>query len=233
MRSSLLALAVVAAFAVTTGAGFAQEPEVETATDQDREREQAAEAAPAPALDLPPPPAPPTLPSDGSQPQINAARAELRAVGGSRVSGTLLLSPDNFGLRISGRITGLRNDAEHGFHIHETGDCGNDASRAGDHFNPDNHPHGEPSSNLAHAGDLPNLQTDNRGNAEINFHAEHVTLGDGGERDVLGRALVVHAQADDFTSQPAGASGDRIACAVIEAVPAPALAEPTNGNGNG
>lgn len=158
--------------------------------------------------------------------QINEARAELAPTQGNRARGTLTLSPDNRGLRISGSIANLRANGEHGFHVHAVGDCSAaDASSAGDHFNPGNHNHGNPMSGAArHAGDMPNIKADARGTATVSFRLAGVTLGDGGEADVLGKAIVVHADADDYASQPAGNAGARIACGVIEAVPAPTLA---------
>lgn len=227
MRSSVLALAVVTAFAVTAGIGFAQESVPETTAEE--EAETGAAEQPAPLPDLPPPPAPPKLPSDGTNPQLNSAYVELMATRGNRASGRLELSPDNFGLRINGRITGLGALGVHGFHIHEIGDCGNDGSLAGDHFNPKYRDHGAPSSDDAHAGDLPNIEADNRGNADVNLHVERLTVGDKGTFDILGRSIVIHAEADDYRTQPAGGSGARIACGVIQATPAPVLANPING----
>lgn len=232
MRSSVLALAVVTAFAVTTGIGFAQESTPESVPDERTGTQAAPPAAPLP--DLPPMPAPPTLPPDGSKPQINAAHVELAATRGQRASGRLQLSPDNFGLRITGRVTGLNNNGRQGFHVHEVGNCGgNDAAAAGDHFDPQGSSHGVPSSPDAHAGDLPNLDADPRGNVDIDIHVARLTIGDEGEFDILGRSIVVHAEADDYRSQPAGGSGARIACGVIVATSAPELARPAAGNGNG
>ncbi|MBX3726159.1 MAG: superoxide dismutase family protein [Xanthomonadales bacterium] len=158
--------------------------------------------------------------------QLNEARAELAPTQGNRARGTLTLSPDSRGLRISGTVANLRANGEHGFHVHAVGDCSAaDASSAGDHFNPGNHNHGNPRTSAPnHAGDMPNLRADARGTATFAFRITGVTLGDGGDADVLGKAIVVHADADDYSSQPAGNAGARIACGVIEATPAPALA---------
>jgi len=158
--------------------------------------------------------------------QINEARAELAPTQGNRARGTVTVSPDNRGLRVSGTVANLRANGEHGFHIHAVGDCSAaDASSAGDHFNPGNHNHGNPGTSAPHhAGDMPNLKADARGNASFAFRISGVTLGDGGEADVLGKAIVIHADADDYASRPAGNAGARIACGVIEAAPAPTLA---------
>ena len=114
-------------------------------------------------------------------------------------------------------------------HIHQNGDCSApDGSSAGDHFNPTGAPHGNPTGDDAgaqhHAGDMPNVTADDKGNARVDLRVQGVTLGDGGENDVLGKAVIVHADADDYSSQPSGNAGARIACGVIAAPPSPAEA---------
>lgn len=156
------------------------------------------------------------VPADQEPPQKNTATATLEPTQGNRARGELLLSPDNYGLRITGEITGLKANAEHGFHVHERGDCSApDAGSAGEHFNPAGQPHGRPNGQPHHAGDMTNLTADAQGNAQVDIRLDEATLGDGGDNDVMNRALVVHADPDDYTSQPAGNSGARIACGVI------------------
>ena len=104
----------------------------------------------------------------------------------------------------------------HGFHVHETGDCSAlDASSAGAHYNPAGAAHGDPASVTHHAGDIPNVQADESGRARVDARVQGVSLG--GANDIIGRALIVHADPDDYTTQPSGNSGARIACGVIEA----------------
>lgn len=149
-------------------------------------------------------------------PQINALDVQLEPTEGNRVSGEIRLSPDNFGLRVVGTVSGLKPDSEHGFHFHQKGDCSAaDATSAGDHFNPDGHAHGAPDAEQRHAGDLPNIKADSKGVAQVDFHVDDLTLGDGGSHDVVGGALIVHADPDDHTSQPSGNAGARIACAAV------------------
>lgn len=108
----------------------------------------------------------------------------------------------------------------HGFHIHETGKC--DAptfESAGEHFNPTNAPHAAPDADKHHMGDLPNLEVKRDGTVDITFTVKDATLEDSGERSLLGgdgTSLVVHAEADDMTTQPAGGAGGRIACGIIK-----------------
>lgn len=107
----------------------------------------------------------------------------------------------------------------HGFHIHETGKCEAPTfESAGGHFNPTGASHGFDHEEGPHAGDLPNLEVPEDGKVEEEVTAENVTLKPEEENSLLGpegTALVIHAEADDGKSQPAGDAGDRIACGVI------------------
>lgn len=155
----------------------------------------------------------PALPDEGSQAQVR-----IMATQGNEVSGQLMITSIGNGVRLTGEISGLPHQGEFGFHVHERGDCtAPNAASAGDHFNPDGHPHGHPSTDERHAGDLSNLKANDDGIAQVDMESRNVTLGDGGVRDILGKAVIVHALPDDFTSQPAGGTGDRLACGVISA----------------
>lgn len=144
------------------------------------------------------------------------AVANLASASGSLVSGRLLLQPMGDGVHITGEIGGLPPGSSHGFHIHEKGDCSAvDASSAGGHFNPGAQPHGRAGHGAHHAGDNDNLVADASGVAHVNAHVAGVTLGGGASNDIAGRALIVHAAADDYASQPAGNAGVRVACGVI------------------
>jgi Cu-Zn family superoxide dismutase len=106
----------------------------------------------------------------------------------------------------------------HGFHIHEVGDCSApDASSAGGHFNPDNTPHGTPENPPAqrHVGDLGNLEADAEGKAHYERVDQMLPLR--GPNSIVGKSVIVHAQADDLSSQPSGSAGPRLACGVIQA----------------
>ncbi|MBA3928346.1 MAG: superoxide dismutase [Xanthomonas sp.] len=145
------------------------------------------------------------------------AVAVLASASGSLVSGSVTLTPMGKGLHLTGEIGGLPTNGTHAFHIHEKGDCGAaDASSAGPHFNPFNAAHGRTGSGAHHAGDMNNLAANADGVATVNAHLEGVTLGGGAVNDVAGRALIVHAAADDYASQPAGNAGARVACGIIK-----------------
>lgn len=144
-----------------------------------------------------------------------SASAELLARSGSMVSGTVGFSEKNGRLRIEAKVAGL-TPGDHGFHIHEAGDCSApDASSAKGHFNPGAKGHGHFASDEHHGGDMPNLIANGQGEARYTAELRGLTLS--GPTGVVGRSVVIHADPDDYKSQPAGNSGKRIACGVIAA----------------
>ena len=162
------------------------------------------------------PPPKPTPPASASTSTAQEARANLASASGSLVSGTVTLKPMGDGVHLTGTVGGFAANSQHGIHVHEKGDCSAvDASSAGGHFNPTAEAHGRASAEPLHAGDMDNLVADGDGVARVNIHLSGVTLGGGAANDIAGRALVVHAAPDDYTSQPSGNSGARVACAVI------------------
>lgn len=146
-----------------------------------------------------------------------SALVTLAPTAGNSVAGALELTVVPDGVRVHGQITGLVPGSAHGFHIHEKGDCSApDGSSAGGHFNPRGMAHGNPIMPAHHAGDIPNQNADAQGVAKVDVVVNGVSLGSGAIDDVMGRSLIVHKDADDYTSQPAGNSGARVACGVIE-----------------
>ncbi|MFN7136563.1 MAG: superoxide dismutase family protein, partial [Thermomonas sp.] len=144
-----------------------------------------------------PPPAPPQAAAAPAG-SAREAVANLAAASGSLVSGRLVLVPMGDGVHLTGEIGGLPPGSSHGFHIHEKGDCSAvDASSAGGHFNPAAQPHGRAGHGAHHAGDADNLVADANGVARVDVHVAGVTLGGGAANDIAGRAIVVHAAADD------------------------------------
>ena len=149
--------------------------------------------------------------------QAREAVVNLAPASGSLVSGRLALVPMGDGLHLRGEVGGLMPGSRHGFHIHEKGDCSAaDASSAGGHFNPSGQPHGRAGQGRHHAGDADNLVADAKGVARVDAHLGGLSLGNGAANDVAGRAVIVHAAADDYSSQPAGNAGARVACGVIQ-----------------
>lgn len=161
----------------------------------------------------------PSVPAPAAtSPTVARATVALAPASGSLVSGRLQAMAMGGGVHFTGDIGGLPPGSTHGLHVHETGDCrAADASSAGGHFNPARHAHGNPQGGMHHAGDLPNITAGADGVAHVDVHVMGLTLGGAASTNILGRALVVHAQADDYASQPAGNSGARIACGVVRA----------------
>lgn len=157
-------------------------------------------------------------PAPSSTSSVASATANLAAASGSLVSGSLKLMPMSGGVHVTGEVGGLQPNSTHAFHIHEKGDCSAaDASSAGGHFNPMSQPHGRASSGAHHAGDADNIVANAKGVARIDAHFDGIVLGGGGANDAIGKGVIVHADPDDYTSQPAGNAGARVACGVIEA----------------
>ena len=149
---------------------------------------------------------------------VPSAVAHVVAASGSLVSGTLRVTPIATGVRVRGVVGGLAPGSVHGFHVHETGACtAADASSAGAHFNPSGGAHGRPGTPVHHAGDMDNIVADAGGVAHVDTNIAGISLGGDPSRDIVGRALVVHAAPDDYRTQPSGNSGARIACGVIRA----------------
>ncbi len=148
------------------------------------------------------------------------AKAELMlaptgAITPNPTSGKVTFTALPQGVRVAGEVRGLAPGSEHGFHIHEKGDCGNNGDAAGGHFNPGGTRHGMFGAQTSHAGELPSLVADASGVARFDVELHAVSLGTGAPNDAFDRALIVHRDRDDFTTQPSGNSGPRVACAVI------------------
>ena len=160
--------------------------------------------------------------SDNAPAKSTASRAtvNLAPASASLVSRTLTLVPMGDDMHITGEVGGLKPGDTRGFHIHEKGDCSAaDASTAGGHFNPAGAAHGRSGQGPHHAGDTDNIVADAKGVARIDAHVTGVTLGGGAGNDIAGRAVIVHAAADDYTTQPTGNAGARVACGVIKVAP--------------
>ena len=131
--------------------------------------------------------------------------------------GVLRFSDTPAGLLVSGVLTALPVGV-HGIHIHTVGQCEAPFTSAGGHFNPGGVKHGYRNPMGHHSGDMPNITVQPGGAAAVEFLVDGVKLtGPTGLLDADGAAVVVHAGADDYFTDPAGASGARIACGVITA----------------
>lgn len=145
------------------------------------------------------------------------ATAALKPTKGSKAYGEVTFEQVGDKVRVLANVVGLKPNAEHGFHVHEVGDCSSgDGMSAKGHFNPHNKPHGHYGSPDRHAGDMPNLKADAKGRARLNVELDTISVKPGAA-SIVGRGLIVHADPDDYKSQPTGNAGGRLACAVIQA----------------
>jgi Cu-Zn family superoxide dismutase len=143
------------------------------------------------------------------------AVAMLAPTTGNTASGTVRFVQTGNKVMVSGEVRGLKPNAEHGFHVHEKGDCSSgDGMSTGGHFNPTGKPHGNHDMGEHHAGDLPMLKANASGVATFSYESKTISVGSG-VTDVVGKGLIVHRDPDDFKTQPTGNSGPRLACAVI------------------
>jgi len=135
----------------------------------------------------------------------------------NNVTGAIVFTQNGKNVMMIADIAGLEPNTRHGIYIHESGDLSApDLSSAGGHFNPYHHMHGGPGTLPVHAGDLGNLTADANGNAHLELEVKDVTISTGAIDDIVGKSVIIHVNADDFSSQPSGNSGPRIAGGVIQ-----------------
>lgn len=135
---------------------------------------------------------------------------------GKTVFAQLSVTEEPNGVLIQGTFKGVPDPGNHGIHIHENGSCAEKGDAAGGHFNPDNRPHGNLAHRghaEAHAGDMGNVEIDDKGNGSFKFLLGASSLHEG-RYNVAGKAIILHEKADDF-GQPTGNAGGRIGCGVI------------------
>ncbi len=101
-------------------------------------------------------------------------------------------------------------------HIHEHGNCGDTAMLAHGHWNPTNAQHGKWGSGSFHSGDIGNVKLNAQGKGTMTLTTDLWTLGGKPDKNILGKSMIVHGGADDYKSQPAGNSGTRIGCGIIQ-----------------
>jgi Cu-Zn family superoxide dismutase len=149
-------------------------------------------------------------------PDVPRATAQLQPTQGNKTLGEVTFEQEGDKVRVVALVSGLKPGSEHGFHIHEAGDCSSgDGMSTKGHFNPFGKPHGNPATPDRHAGDMPALKADSSGNAKIDATLDVMTVTPG-PASIVGRGLILHASPDDYKTQPTGNAGARIACAVIQ-----------------
>jgi superoxide dismutase, Cu-Zn family len=153
-----------------------------------------------------------TPPTEGMR-----ATAQLQPTKGNKTIGEATFEQMGDKVRVVVFVQGLKPGQEHGMHIHEKGDCSSgDGMSTGGHFNPHGKPHAAHTSPNRHAGDLPSLTANKEGRANVQIDLDIITVS-AGPASVINRAVIVHADPDDYKTQPTGNAGARMACGVIRA----------------
>lgn len=144
--------------------------------------------------------------------------ATLEPTKGSETAGIVTFAQRGDKVLVTAEVRGLKPNQEHGFHVHEKGDCSSgDGMSTGGHFNPDGATHGHVQpGDRGHAGDMPNLKADANGIAKVTIELTKMTVAEG-KFSIVGKGLIVHRDPDDYKTQPTGNAGPRMACAVIKA----------------
>lgn len=139
------------------------------------------------------------------------------AKSGTETSGTAKFTQDGNEVILNLDVTKL-TPGIHAVHIHEKGDCSApDAASAGEHWNPGSHNHGKWGENQFHMGDIGNLEADKDGNAKLTFKTDKWCLDCVEEsKNIIGKGLIIHADKDDFQTQPTGNAGGRVGCIEIK-----------------
>ncbi len=164
--------------------------------------------------------APSTPATPAPAPPSPGAIAALESRSGSSVTGRATFVQQVAGVEVTLEVAGA-SPGRHGAHLHATGDCSDaEAKSAGPHFADEGQPHGGPTHVAHHHGDLGNVDVGADGTGRLVLLLAGVMLAPG-PHSVVGRSVIVHADADDLTTQPAGNSGARVACGVVVATPAP------------
>ena len=144
------------------------------------------------------------------------ATAALQPTKGSKAFGEATFEQVGDKVHVIVFAQNLPPEREVGFHIHEAGDCSSDdGMSAKGHFNPHGKPHGNPQSAERHAGDLPSLKVAKNGRAKLDVTVDAIAIGKG-PGNIVGRGLIIHADPDDYKTQPTGNAGARLACGVIK-----------------
>ncbi len=147
----------------------------------------------------------------------NTATAQIQGASGSSLMGEATFEETSDGVKMTLKVQGA-TPGTHAVHLHESGDCSApDATSAGPHWNPMNKAHGKRMENDGefHAGDIANLEVGDDGTGTLEITAKDWTIGTGTASDVVGKAVIIHADPDDFVSQPSGNAGSRVGCGVV------------------
>lgn len=159
-----------------------------------------------------------TATEEQQQDEERTAQATMEAKSGSNVTGEAKFTDEGNGKVRFELTVGNLTPGEHAVHLHENGDCSaEDASSAGGHWNPTMKPHGKRGDGTSyHKGDIGNMTVGNDGKGTMNITVDGWSIGGPDSTNVVGKSVIIHEKADDFTSQPSGNAGGRVSCGVIK-----------------
>lgn len=149
--------------------------------------------------------------------EVKKIKIKLDPKSDSNVTGSAVFTEAEGKVTMVAVFDGL-TPGTHAIHIHEKSDCSSpDGKSTGGHWNPTNEPHGKwGDANGYHKGDIGNFDADENGNGTITFSTDQWCIGCGdSNKDLLGKAVIVHQGTDDFTTQPTGDAGGRVSCGGI------------------
>ena len=160
------------------------------------------------------------MPDSTTMPGMQAVVRDIKMADGTSLGTVSLMELAEAGTEVTISISGLDSAGTHAIHFHEKGICEAPGfTSSGGHFNPTNSAHGSMSPGGPHAGDMMNIEVANDGSGTLTMINERVSIdGDFGLSTLIdddGTALIIHEKADDYKTQPTGAAGGRIGCAVI------------------
>ncbi|SRX75033.1 superoxide dismutase family protein [Aequorivita antarctica] len=151
------------------------------------------------------------------QDQPKTVSVTMESKSGSTAQGEAYFSEENGMVTFEAKFSGLK-PGTHAIHIHEKADCSAaDGTSSGGHWNPTHAKHGKwGDAEGYHKGDIGNFEADSQGIGKVSMQTDEWCIGCGDEnKDILGKAIIVHEGKDDFTTQPTGDAGGRISCGGI------------------
>lgn len=151
-------------------------------------------------------------------PAVPSAIAKMESRSDSKVQGTIVLTQEtDTQVTLQIDLSGFTPNTTHAFHVHAIGDCSDPgAASAGPHFNPAGTRHGGPDHEMRHAGDMGNLEANEKGEVHVQKINALVTLQENVPHSAIGKSIIIHESVDDFETQPTGNAGARVACGVIQ-----------------
>lgn len=157
------------------------------------------------------------MPMEVQKKEVKKMQVTLESKSDSNVKGSAVFTEEDGAVTMVAVLDGM-TEGEHAIHLHETADCSAaDGTSSGGHWNPTNQPHGKwGSPDGYHKGDIGNINADANGNGTITITTDEWCIGCGdANKDIIGKAIIVHQGVDDFTTQPTGDAGGRVSCGGI------------------